>query len=123
VLLMSNLVNTPRDKRAAFLGTCRRHVTDDGMVLIERLEPDWAPLEGAESQIGRVKVVLRQIEREGTVVSGVVEYGAAGRTWRHAFASKLLDDAELEVSLHEAGLGLSRVLDDARRWVEAIPTG
>jgi 2-polyprenyl-3-methyl-5-hydroxy-6-metoxy-1,4-benzoquinol methylase len=123
VLLMSNLVNTPRDQRGKFLRTCRRHVTDDGIVLVERLEPDWTPLEGAESRIGRVKVVLRELDREGTVVSGVVEYAAGGRTWRHAFESRLLDDAVLEVSLLEAGLELSRVLDDARRWVEARPTG
>ena len=121
VLLMSNLVNTPRDQRLAFLGTCRRHVADDGIVLIERLEPSWAPVAGAQSQIGAVRVVLREIERSGPVVSGVVEYSVDGQLWRHSFESHVLDDNELEASLREAGLELSRVVDDARRWVESRP--
>jgi hypothetical protein len=61
------------------------------------------------------------VHKDGRRVSGVVEYRAEGRTWRHEFGSELLDDDELAASLEKAGLVLSRVLDEQRRWIEARP--
>jgi SAM-dependent methyltransferase len=119
VLLMSNLVNTPSKQRSAFLRTCRRHVADDGVVLIERLEPDWQPSKGPDTQVGLVTTRLLQVHREGRDVSGVVEYEADGTRWQHEFESCLLDDAELDASLRDAGLTLTRVLDEKERWAEA----
>jgi len=121
VLLMSNLVNTPGEQRSAFLDTCRRHVVDEGVVLIERLPPDWQPAPGSENEAGPVTIRLIEARREGRRVAGVVEYVGGGETWRHEFEDHLLDDAELGVALADAGLELSRVLDDPGRWVEAKP--
>jgi len=39
VLLMSNLVNAGEDDRRAFLRCCREHVALDGVVVIERMDP------------------------------------------------------------------------------------
>jgi 2-polyprenyl-3-methyl-5-hydroxy-6-metoxy-1,4-benzoquinol methylase len=121
VLLMSNLVNTHTEQRRDFLRACRRHVSDDGIVLIERLEPDWDPVEATDIRLGTVTTRLRDISKQGRTVSGVVEYETAERTWRHGFASVLLDDEKLAASLHDAGLDLSEVLDEKRRWVVARP--
>jgi SAM-dependent methyltransferase len=122
VLLMSNLVNTPADQRAAFLATCRRHVADSGLVLIERLEPEWDPVEGEDRQLGPLTTRLRDVRKEGRKVSGVVEYEAEGTFWRHAFESELLDDVELAAALRAAGLEPVEVLDEQRRWVVAKPS-
>ena len=119
VLFMSNLVNTPTEQRRAFLATCRRHVTDDGVVLIERLEPGWEPTPGVANALGELTTRLRDVRRGGATVAGVVEYESAHARWEHPFESELLDDAALAVSLREVGLELSEVLDEKRRWVVA----
>lgn len=61
--------------------------------------------------------------RSSTSAAALAEYEADGTTWRHEFQSDLLDDDELDASLHDAGLTSSRILDDKRRWVEARPAG
>jgi 2-polyprenyl-3-methyl-5-hydroxy-6-metoxy-1,4-benzoquinol methylase len=47
VMLMSHLVNTPDGaQRRAFLRACRRHVASEGVVVIQRADPDlsrWEP--------------------------------------------------------------------------------
>jgi SAM-dependent methyltransferase len=63
VLLMSNLVNTTDSQRDSFLATCARHVAPDGVVLIERHEPDWRPTEKAPGRLGDVVVSLSRICR------------------------------------------------------------
>jgi SAM-dependent methyltransferase len=121
VLLMSNLVNTPSDQRRALLRTCRRHVADDGVVIIERLEPDWHPTESSDARLGVLTTRLRDVHREGSTVSGVVEYETADASWRHEFESELLDDETLATSLREVGLEPRNVLDEKRRWIVARP--
>jgi SAM-dependent methyltransferase len=121
VLLMSNLVNTQATQRHAFLRACRRHVSDAGLVLIERLAPDWEPEEAEERAIGPLATRVRDVRRTGRFVAGVVEYRSEGRVWQHPFESHLLDDNELGESLAAAGLELSRVLDESGRWVVATP--
>jgi SAM-dependent methyltransferase len=120
VLLMSNLVNTDPAERAAFLAACARHVALDGLVLIERHEPDWDPGDGSGGQVGDLTVSLRDVRHENETVSATVRYEAADATWRHAFTAYILDDAELDASLAEVGLKLDAVLDDAGRWVAAV---
>src|SRR5687768_13974662 len=44
VLLASNFLNAPDDRELdAVLAACARHVAPDGMVLLERMPPDWEP--------------------------------------------------------------------------------
>jgi SAM-dependent methyltransferase len=121
VLLMSNLVNTEPVERAAFLAACARHVAADGVVLIERHEPDWQPADGSGGEVGRLTVSLENVHHEKGKVSATARYDAVDRTWRHSFTAFVLDDEELSASLAEAGLQLERVLDDAGRWVAAVP--
>jgi SAM-dependent methyltransferase len=121
VLLMSNLVNTERTERLAFLAACARHVADDGIVLIERHEPEWQPQEGAGVRLGELAVSIEDVRRDPGIVSATVRYDAGDRIWRHAFTAYILDDDELKVSLASAGLELSALLDESGRWVAATP--
>ena len=118
VLLMSHLVNDD-DHRADLLRACARHVEADGVVLIERHPPDWRPEAGVRRTLGDVQVELEHVTVEPPHVAATVRYEADGRMWRHPFRARLLDDAELDAALRDAGLRLARTLDDDRAWVEA----
>lgn len=123
VLLASHLVNADDADRAAFLACCRRHVAADGVVLIQRLEPetDWSTLEGRTQERGGVSVTLRDVHLDGRSLSAVAEYRIGDDVWRQPFTSRLLDDEELADELAAAGLRLGRVLDERRTWVAAVP--
>ena len=123
VLLASHLVNDADARRAAYLATCRRHVEDDGSVLIQRLDPelDWLAREGLEQERGGVSVTLRGVRLEGRTLAATAEYRIGEEVWLQPFASRLLDDAELEAELRAATLRLVRFLDDERTWVLAVP--
>lgn len=121
VLLMSNLVNTDPAERTAFLAACARHVAADGVVLIERHEPDWSPSEGKSGELGDLTISLEDVRHDEGTVSATVRYEGGDAAWSHPFTAYVLDDAELEASLAQAGLKLEAVLDDGGRWVAAVP--
>jgi SAM-dependent methyltransferase len=125
VLLASQLVNVDDDRqRAAFLATCARHVTPDGVVLIQRYDPAWAA-DPAPSDHERDGVRIRVLEprREAERLHATVEYELHGQTWRHGpFTSRILTDSELGARLWQAGLLSNREwLDDRRTWLVARP--
>ena len=77
VLLASHLVNDPDDgRRAHFLETCRRHVADRGVVLIEHHPADWAATATeSETHASETSTVsLRDVRREPPFVSAVAVY-------------------------------------------------
>jgi SAM-dependent methyltransferase len=119
VLLASNLVNDAH-RSDAFLAACRRHVQPDGVVVIERLDPEWQAHEGTSVRDG-VEMTLRDLERDGAVVSGAIDYRAGERMWTHTWTMRILDDDALEAVLAAAGLVKRRFLDGRRSWVEAVP--
>ena len=126
VLLTSHLVNTDdRGQCASVLAACRRHVDDDGRVLIQRHDPDpsaWTPGRSRTATLGRVLVTGTILRREGTTVEGVVRYALDdGRAWTQHHRSEILDDEPFEAVLREAGLTLVRWLDPARTWALAEP--
>lgn len=122
VLLMSNLANVPDDaQRRSFLRTCAEHVAPDGVVLLERQQPDWQPESGRRREHGGVTFSLEDVRVERRVVAATVRYDADGMTWRHPFVARLLDDEELAAELRQVGLQLARVLGERRTWVEARP--
>jgi hypothetical protein len=120
VLLASHLVNTADPvQRRAFLETCARHVAADGVVLLERHEPGWAPEEGVRGTTGEVTIALEDVWAQPPRVSATVRYEAEGQTWRHSFDARIFDDDDLDGELRGAGLRLSRVLDERGTWAEA----
>jgi SAM-dependent methyltransferase len=122
VLLASNFLNAPgHEELAAVLATCSRHVAPDGQVLLERTPPEWEPkLETREA--GGVRMTLREVVREGSLVSAVMEYEAAGKRWTHAYRARLISDEEVDAALARAGLQRVRWLDERRAWLDARPS-
>src|SRR6266498_5836608 len=64
VLMASYLVNVPdQEWRRSLLAACRRHVSDNGCVLIQRHEPEWfdtaAPFEHHYDDLPQGEVVYR----------------------------------------------------------------
>lgn len=129
VLMASYLVNVPDlGLRRTLLGTCRRHLRDDGCVLLQRHEPEWfdtaAPFERHHGQLPRGELVyrMRDVTRPGPgLVSATMEYRIGDRTWTQSFTSQRVDDAELAADLEAVGLVVDAYLTDDRTWVRARP--
>jgi len=124
VLLASNLVNnSDRIVRSNLLTTCRRHVSDSGVVILERYPPD---LEGWETgkweDRGLVEVRISRFERQADQFSVSIEYRQADRSWAHHFSAALLSDETLRSELATADLRFERTLDSEGAWVLAKPS-
>jgi SAM-dependent methyltransferase len=125
VLLGSHLVNDDDETRAAFLDACRRHVADDGCVIIQQHTPEWFERAG-DSEVTRDGVVYRlhDVSRPApNLVSATVEYVVGDRRWTQTFTTMRLDETELAAALADAGLRLDRYLTEDRSWFRAIPVG
>lgn len=119
VLLASNFLNVPDQRlRSSLLATCVRHTAADGQVVLERMPPEWVAREET-TEVGGVRMRLRDPKRKGDIISATMEYEARGARWRHSFRSKLLPDAEVDAVLLAAGLVRVRWLDERRAWLEA----
>ncbi|MEV5412553.1 class I SAM-dependent methyltransferase [Thermopolyspora sp. NPDC052614] len=125
VLLMSFLIETPDDElRRAFLRTCRAHVADDGLVILQRQPPEWYDtVEPFERHVpGRGVVRLTELDRPGPgLLSATMEYVVGDRRWTHSFTSRRLDDDFFAAELREAGLVLDGFVEGDRGWVRATP--
>jgi SAM-dependent methyltransferase len=124
VLLASHLVNTDDiAARTAFLGTCRRHVADDGGVIIQQHAPGWfAAAADAENVRDGIIFRMRDVSRPGPdLVSATVEYVDGDQVWTQTFTARRLDDAELAAVLADAGLRLDRYLTADHTWLRAVP--
>ncbi len=118
VVLASNLINTPDSRtRRSFLTVCRRHVVGEGVILIERLDPDPAVWKEGDTTRGPMIVTLRNIVRDGSLISATVDYELDERLWTHSFTARLLDDDQTETALREVGLRLEGWI--GRRWLRA----
>jgi SAM-dependent methyltransferase len=124
VVLGSHLINEPTgDLAAAWLATCRRHVADDGCVLIEQHSPAWFDT-AADSENERDGMIfrLRDVTRpEPGLIYGTVEYHAGDLVWTQTFGTRRLGDAALRELLDAAGLAFDRYLTDDRAWLRAVP--
>jgi SAM-dependent methyltransferase len=124
VLLASFMVNTADEAlRRGFLRACRRHVHDDGRVLLQRHAPAWFD-EAAEGQATKEGITfgLRDLERPGPgLLSATTEYRVGDRVWTQSFSARRLDDAELTAALAEADLVVDAYLTGDGSWVRAVP--
>jgi SAM-dependent methyltransferase len=123
VLLPSHLINADDETRCLFLDACRRHVDDDGCVIIQQHSPAW--FEAArDSEVTRADVILRMrdVSRPApNLVSATVEYVVGERCWTQSFTTMRLDSGELAAALAAAGLRLDRYLTQDRSWFRAVP--
>ena len=124
VLLASYLINTDDTAaRTALLAACRRHVTDDGRVIIQQHAPGWFDAV-AEAENVRNGIIFRtrDVSRPApNLVSATVEYVDGDQVWTQTFTARRLDETELAAVLADAGLRLDRYLTDDRTWLSAVP--
>jgi SAM-dependent methyltransferase len=129
VLFASYLVNVPDVQwRRTLLATCRRHVRDDGCVLIQRHEPEWfdtaAPFEHRYGDLpqGELVYVMRDVSRPAPgLVSATMEYRLGDRTWTQSFTSQRVDDRQLAEDLAAVGLTVDTHLTEDGTWIRARP--
>ncbi|KJS54850.1 methyltransferase [Streptomyces rubellomurinus subsp. indigoferus] len=125
VLLASFLVHAGDAKvRQGLLETCRRHVAEDGCVLIQREGADVHRSVPRETPVG---AGLARVVSSTPVGDGVhsvhVEYEFPDGRWTQTFLSRPLSDEQFERALAEAGLRIETHLTEDRVWVRARPTG
>jgi SAM-dependent methyltransferase len=123
VLLASHLINADDETRRIFLDACRRHVADDGCVIVQQHSPDWfAAARDSETVRDGVIYRLRNVSRPAPdLVSATVEYMAGDRCWTQTFTTTRLDQTELASALTAAGLRLDRYLTEDHAWFRAVP--
>ncbi|WP_129838318.1 class I SAM-dependent methyltransferase [Streptomyces sp. RFCAC02] len=123
VLLGSFLVHAGDPAvRRGLLRTCRRHVADDGCVLIQREGADWHDRVPRESRSGDMLVRVAAAEPAGPGVSSIrVEYVLPDAVWTQTFLSRRYTDEEFAATLAEAGLAVDAYLTSDRTWVRALP--
>jgi SAM-dependent methyltransferase len=130
VLFASYLLNVPdQEWRRTLLAACRRHVSDNGCVLVQRHEPEWfdtaAPFEHHYDDLPQGELVyrMRDVTRPGPgLVSATMEYSIGDRTWTQSFTSQRVDDAQLTDDLGAVGLAVDAYLTDDRTWIRARPS-
>jgi SAM-dependent methyltransferase len=108
--------------RQGLLATCRRHVADGGVVLLQREgdEHHDVPRRRPLPPDGELHVVSAR-EVEPGVNSVHVEYRYPDATWSQTFRRRPLSHADLDAALAAAGLVAERHLTDDRTWVLAVP--
>ncbi|MBN3929651.1 class I SAM-dependent methyltransferase [Streptomyces verrucosisporus] len=124
VVLASFLVHTG-DVRArdALLRACRRHVADDGCVLIQREGEDWHERVPRERKAGGglIRIAAADPTDDPRVSAIRCEYVFPDATWTQTFLSRRMDREEFEAALAGAGLAVDSYLTDDRTWVRALP--
>lgn len=123
VLLASYLVNTPDPgRRAAFLATCRRHVVADGVVLIQRHQPEFlASATDERSGEDGFEHHYERLRALDDVVTARMTYVHGDHRWEQEFTAAILTEEHLVNALDEAGLRFLRWLDEFETWAEAVP--
>jgi SAM-dependent methyltransferase len=123
VLLASFLVHAPDPgDRTNLLATCRRHVADDGQVLIQREGQGW------HENLPRVRAVgdgVARVLSSESVAPGVrsvhTETVFPDARWTQTFLSRPLSAEEFENALADADLTLTAYLTDDHTWAQATP--
>ncbi|GAA3631367.1 class I SAM-dependent methyltransferase [Streptomyces chitinivorans] len=111
--------------RDALLRACRRHVADDGCVLVQREGEDWRERVPRERRAGDGLVRIAAADPTGDPKVSAVrcEYVFPDATWTQTFLSRRMDRAEFEEAPAGAGLAVDAYLTDDRTWVRALPAG
>ncbi|MFF2849331.1 class I SAM-dependent methyltransferase [Streptomyces sp. NPDC058001] len=124
VMLASFLVHAGNiDVRRGYLDTCRRHVADDGCVLIQREGADYhenLPRERVDPHGFTVRMLSAEPVSEGAH-SVRAEYVFPDATWTQTFLSRPLTKEAFEEALAESGLRVDRYLTEDGIWVRAVP--
>ncbi len=123
VILGSCLINTPHSaERAALLATCRRHVSDSGVVLIERYIP--YNLQNAKDGLledrDGIRCSLVNVVVDGNRFSATIVYETVEATWTQSFLAIILAQDVLADELSRSALRFCQWLDDRQSWLSAM---
>lgn len=122
VLLASNMINSSPAVRREFLATCRRHVEDGGVVVLQQHEPAWFDsVSTGTLVVGDITRIIRSAEPAGRQLRVVVEYQVGDRVWTHAFSPYRIANEELDADLASAGLAFGEWLTGNHTWFTARP--
>ena len=119
VVLGSYLFNTAvPGQRQAFLETCRRHVTNDGVVLVQRTSPSWASslCPGQEHRSGRFVMTITQAGINDGMLTATLEFRSGNTTWTHSWKDVIYSDSKFRVLAAAGGFTLAEWLDSDREW-------
>jgi SAM-dependent methyltransferase len=123
VVLASYLVNDATTA-PALLAACRRHVADDGVVVVQRYDPVWARAgKAGEARSGAVSITVSSVTVDGARLSISVAYSVDGRTWHQSVSAVVVDDDDLDRLAADAGLVVDAWLDEFRTWAVLRPRG
>ena len=110
------------DRRAELYATCARHVADDGVVLLERYDPDWvADPATYAGTAGPVHITFDVLGRDGPVTSARLVYVLGERTWSQSFRFTAATRASVDAEARAHGLAVTGVHGDDRTWLELRP--
>ncbi len=122
VLLASNMINSSPAVRREFLATCRRHVADGGIVVLQQHDPAWFDAVTTDTVVvGDITRIIRSAEPAGRQIRVLVEYQVGDRVWTHAFSPYRIGNEELEADLASAGLAFGGWLTDNHAWFTTHP--
>jgi SAM-dependent methyltransferase len=123
VVAGSHLINSPDEhRRLQLLGVCRRHVEPDGVVLIERYEPEWAAdPRASEADVGDVHISFEPDEVGDERFTGQVVYTLEGRSWTQRFTACAVTDETLAAEAGSVGLCLVGWANESRTWARLEP--
>jgi SAM-dependent methyltransferase len=121
VLLASHLVNAPEPQRTAFLKAARRHLSPNGVVVVQRHQPGWVRTATSEEHDDdRTHTTLTILDRPSPdLLHARIRYAATDAVWEQEFTTCELDDAALPGVLAAAGLRFDRLLTDTGDWFTA----
>jgi SAM-dependent methyltransferase len=119
VVLGSHLVNVPDDNAAvSLLGTCARHVSVDGAVLIERWPPGWFDkVKPARFEDEGIEYEFSDISRPSPDLLGAtVTYRRGEQTWTQTFTTRRVTDTVLARLLNAVDLAVDAFVDGRQTW-------
>jgi SAM-dependent methyltransferase len=117
VLALSHLINNPEPSlRLELLRVCRKHLADDGVVVVERYPPGWLPAETAGAS-GEVAIHLHDVLHGADgAFAATVTYALDGHSWSQGFEATIIDDDELASLARASGLTVTDATNDPA-WV------
>jgi len=120
VVLASYLVNHA-DRGAAFLATAARHVAPEGVVVVQRYDPNWVrDARNGAATVGPVTVAVTHMRAGPDRFEATVVYTVDGRRWEQAVRAAIVDDDDLDDLAAGAGLAVDRWLDEHRTWAVLV---
>jgi SAM-dependent methyltransferase len=123
VVAGSYLIHVPdRSRRQELLRVARQHVKGDGVVLVQRWDPEWmATTVNSDRTVGPVFISYRVLERRDHELDAATTFRVGDRSWTQTYTAAVVDDDELAENAVACGLAFDGWLDDDRTWARLRP--